>query len=118
MLTRQRLVHFAESKGAIIVSPNYRLLPEATGKDIVEDLSNFYGWMKTSLPKEVSKMSSGVEANLSNILVAGESAGKTSRRISWINPVLTIRRRRSCSAVRSSFPSNGILRYHLTVWND
>lgn len=50
-------------------------MPEASGKDILDDLTSFYGWLKSSLPAEVSKLSSGVEADLSQILVAGESAG-------------------------------------------
>lgn len=72
---KDRLIQFAETKGAIIVSPNYRLLPEATGKDILEDLTSFYAWVANSLPSEVSKISNSVEADLSQILVAGESAG-------------------------------------------
>ncbi|KAL1311779.1 hypothetical protein AAFC00_001863 [Neodothiora populina] len=69
------LVQLTESKSAIYVSPNYRLLPEATGKDIAEDMTAFYDWFKTSFADEVSKISPNVEADLTQTLVAGESAG-------------------------------------------
>lgn len=58
-----------------MVRPNYRLMPEATGKDILADLSDFYAWMQSSLTAEVSRISPDVEVDLSQVLVAGESAG-------------------------------------------
>lgn len=85
VLTICRLVQLAELKKAVIVSANYRLLPEATGKDIIEDLTDFYDWVQKSLPTKVSNMSNGSEVDLNNILVAGESAGKfeTNRCLAW-----------------------------------
>ncbi|KAL5585718.1 hypothetical protein FOVSG1_013410 [Fusarium oxysporum f. sp. vasinfectum] len=70
------LLQFAESQGAIVVSPDYRLLPEATGLDILEDVKDFWGWVKGSLPSQVSDISNGLSLDLNRIAVAGESAGE------------------------------------------
>ncbi|KAI5201084.1 hypothetical protein AUEXF2481DRAFT_38949 [Aureobasidium subglaciale EXF-2481] len=68
-------IQLAAQKNAILVSPNYRLLPEANGGEILDDIGDFWSWVKTSLPSEVAKMANGVEIDSNNILVAGESAG-------------------------------------------
>lgn len=57
--------------------PDYRLLPESSGLDILSDLHNFYTWLHghlasfvtTSFPQQAPK------PDLSNILITGESAG-------------------------------------------
>ncbi|GAB7346871.1 hypothetical protein MBLNU459_g1952t1 [Dothideomycetes sp. NU459] len=66
------LIQLAESKGAIIVSPDYRLLPEATGSEILEDISSFWTWVHSSLAEELIKIDPTNSVDLSNILVAGE----------------------------------------------
>jgi acetyl esterase/lipase len=68
-------IHLALQKKAILISPNYRLLPEANGREVLDDIADFWTWIKTSLPAEVAKMANGVEADTSNVVVAGESAG-------------------------------------------
>lgn len=68
-------IQLAAQKNAILVTPNYRLLPEANGREVLDDISDFWSWIKTSLPSEVAKMAKGVEVDTTNTLVAGESAG-------------------------------------------
>lgn len=60
--------------------PDYRLLPDAKGIDILEDLADFWKWVRTDLTTFVSTNSTNVgsEADLSKILVLGDSAGMTS----------------------------------------
>jgi acetyl esterase/lipase len=41
-LTLHRLIQLAKSNGAIVVSPDYRLIPEAKGVDILEDIKDFW----------------------------------------------------------------------------
>lgn len=54
---------------AIIVSPNYRLLPESTGLDIMKDPSDFWKWTKGSLQALVSSSTQGqAEVDLSKTL--------------------------------------------------
>ncbi|TIA30215.1 alpha/beta-hydrolase [Aureobasidium pullulans] len=68
-------IQLAAQNNAILVTPNYRLLPEANGREVLDDISDFWSWVKTSLPSELVKMASGVEVDTTNTLVAGESAG-------------------------------------------
>ncbi|KAK9851972.1 CAZyme family CE10 [Penicillium brevicompactum] len=42
-------LEYAISKSAIIVAPNYRLLPEASGKDMMEDMDDFWRWLRSPL---------------------------------------------------------------------
>lgn len=63
-------------QSAIIVSPDYRLLPESKGVDILEDLDDFWNWVQTDLPGVIAARSTGLEVDLERIVVTGDSAGK------------------------------------------
>ncbi|KAL5585693.1 hypothetical protein FOVSG1_013385 [Fusarium oxysporum f. sp. vasinfectum] len=69
------MLQYAESEGAIIVSPDYRLIPEATGTDVLTDVEDFWDWVRDSFPAKVSGISSGLSLDLSRLAVTGESAG-------------------------------------------
>jgi len=71
----QWLFDFARSHSAIIVVPDYRLIPESSGLDILEDMADFWSWTRNSLPGELEKVAPGVEIDLERIAVAGESSG-------------------------------------------
>jgi hypothetical protein len=60
---------------AIIVSPDYRMLPEANGLDIMKDLSDFWEWVHTGLKQELG---AGIEIDYEGILIEGGSAGRCS----------------------------------------
>jgi acetyl esterase/lipase len=62
---------------AIRVTGDYRLLPESTGTDVYEDVLDFWNWVREALPGILNDVRPGVEADLSKILVHGESAGGT-----------------------------------------
>ncbi|KAI5245410.1 alpha/beta-hydrolase [Aureobasidium subglaciale] len=70
-------IDLAALHNAIIVCPDYRLLPESSGLDILSDLHNFYIWLHTHLPSFLSTAfsSQAPKPDLSSILVTGESAG-------------------------------------------
>ncbi|KAH6990075.1 Alpha/Beta hydrolase protein [Ilyonectria destructans] len=61
---------------AIIISFDYRLLPESTGLDTLSDLQDSYLWlhssMQTNLQTDTSTM---IEVDLARILITGENAG-------------------------------------------
>ncbi|KAK9366126.1 Alpha/Beta hydrolase protein [Lipomyces kononenkoae] len=63
---------------AIIVSPNYRLIPGATGLQIFDDIEDFWKWLHspalTGLLSNQSSLSNTLELDLGRI-TAGESAG-------------------------------------------
>ncbi|KAG9823178.1 alpha/beta-hydrolase, partial [Aureobasidium melanogenum] len=71
------IIELAAHHSAIIVAPDYRLLPESSGLDILSDLHHFYSWLHshfgsfvtTSFPEQTST------PDLSSILITGESAG-------------------------------------------
>ena len=48
---------------------------KANGREVLDDIADFWSWIKTSLPKAVAEMATGVVADTNNVLVAGESAG-------------------------------------------
>ncbi|KAF2648428.1 alpha/beta-hydrolase [Lophiostoma macrostomum CBS 122681] len=69
------LVPFLHRNHAIAVLPNYRLAPEHTGDDILEDLDDFWAWFRSSLPAYVASKKPSVELDISRVLVHGDSAG-------------------------------------------
>lgn len=76
-----RLIDFSEAQEAIVVTPDYRLIPEANGLEQLDDVQDLWKWVHQSLPTEISKISSKLSVNLDRIAVAGESAGKRSFRL-------------------------------------
>ncbi|KAM0552674.1 hypothetical protein ACHAPJ_007771 [Fusarium lateritium] len=71
------VLDFAEEHNAVIISPNYRLLPEVKGRDIIQDMANFWAWVHSGGPEGhlASVGQSRVKLNLSQTLLVGESAG-------------------------------------------
>ncbi|KAF2478202.1 alpha/beta-hydrolase [Lindgomyces ingoldianus] len=68
-------VPFIHRNCAITIMPNYRLLPEHSGKDILEDLSDFWTWFQTSFPTYLSSKDPTISPDFNHLLVTGESAG-------------------------------------------
>lgn len=53
-------------------------MPESNGLDILEDLSDFWTWIRGGeMQKEIERFSKGVEADLEKVVAYGESAGGT-----------------------------------------
>ncbi|KAF5650027.1 hypothetical protein F52700_466 [Fusarium sp. NRRL 52700] len=71
------VLDFAEDQDAVIISPNYRLLPEVKGRDIIHDMGNFWDWVHTGGPSRhlAAVGQHKLQLNLSRTLVVGESAG-------------------------------------------
>ena len=65
----------AQKHGAVIVSPNYRLMPEATSREIFEDMEDFWAWLHSTTTADFLAQQHNVQLDLSRVLVAGESAG-------------------------------------------
>src|SRR6478735_10561418 len=72
------VLDFAEEQDAVIISPNYRLLPEVKGRDIIHDMGNFWNWVHSGGPsRHLAAMGQHkLQLNLIRTLVVGESAGK------------------------------------------
>ncbi|KAK8110193.1 uncharacterized protein PG998_006650 [Apiospora kogelbergensis] len=71
------LLELAHSQGAMIIAPDYRLLPEATGADMVDDMHEFWTWMLDELPLIAAQESWRLRPDPARIICAGHSAGGT-----------------------------------------
>lgn len=61
---------------AIVVSPNYRLVPEHSGAEILEDLADFWTWLlHGGLTSYLAAQNIDVECDFDHILASGDSAG-------------------------------------------
>jgi Esterase/lipase len=70
------LSDLALAHNAIIISPNYRLMPEGTSAQVYEDIEDFWSWLhSSSLADLLASHSTPTEIDLNRILTAGESAG-------------------------------------------
>ena len=66
---------WAARNNAVVLSPDYRLLPQASAKDIVDDVYSLWNWVQSSLNSTLAQLPSGHHVDLSRILVEGVSAG-------------------------------------------
>jgi acetyl esterase/lipase len=69
------LLELAVAKKAIMVSSNYRLLPESSGLDIMEELDDLWNWMNSGLKGTLSSFCSLLSVDLDRIMTEGDSAG-------------------------------------------
>ncbi|KAL5392668.1 hypothetical protein DPSP01_000371 [Paraphaeosphaeria sporulosa] len=73
------LIPLVHNSNAIVVSPNYRLLPEHNGDDIQEDLADFWTWFKDGgVTKYLSSRAgpyAAIQLDYTRILAGGDSAG-------------------------------------------
>ncbi|KAF4996139.1 hypothetical protein FDECE_12563 [Fusarium decemcellulare] len=66
----------AREHSAIIISPDYRLLPSANGvQDLLEDVEDCWQWTKAKLPEILKTKAPGHSLDFSQVLLAGGSAG-------------------------------------------
>lgn len=73
------LFDYAILHSAIILAPNYRLLPEAKGLDILSDVNDFFDWVHSDLQTSISKSITDVEVDTKRIFIDGDRAGKYLR---------------------------------------
>lgn len=70
------LSDLALAHNAIIISPNYRLMPEGTSAQIYSDVEDFWTWLHSpALAGLLASHSTPTELDLDRILTAGGSAG-------------------------------------------
>lgn len=61
---------------AVVISPNYRVMPEALSKDIYEDVEDLWTWVhSTTLTNLLAAHSTPAELDLDRIFTFGGSAG-------------------------------------------
>lgn len=76
------MLQLAEREGAVIVSPNYRLLPEASVGDVLADVEDVWRWVRGEgeeeggLARFVEHETKGrVTVDTRRVMTAGDSAG-------------------------------------------
>lgn len=90
-LTPPRILEYALENNAILVSCDYRLIPESNGIEILEDIESVWSWVQSSLNEAIGKMTTGKSrADLGRVLLAGESAGELILFIEARNTMLTM----------------------------
>lgn len=73
------VLEYAIQNEAVILSPNYRLLPEANAAELIQDVYDFWDWVMHGRADDLLRQEnmSHLEIDLSKVLVLGESAGKS-----------------------------------------
>ncbi|MCJ1432527.1 hypothetical protein MMC27_001884 [Xylographa pallens] len=71
------ILEFVSVQSAIVVSADYRLLPEGSGKDILEDIADLWNWVYSDLQTYLDTLShdSALDVDFEHILVIGDSSG-------------------------------------------
>lgn len=89
---RPWLLDFCAREGAILVSPDYQLIPESTGYDMLEDTRDFWKWVVSDLQKEIYQIDGALDIDLDRVAVTGESAGGYLAVQSFCHPQLRVPR--------------------------
>ncbi|KAF5669579.1 alpha beta-hydrolase [Fusarium circinatum] len=98
-LTPPRILEYALEHNSILVSCDYRLLPESGGLEILEDIEDAWSWVQNSLDEAIGTMTNGKShVDLSRVLLAGESAG------GYLAIQLALRHPTTFRAVIASYP--------------
>ncbi|KAI3327058.1 putative polyketide synthase [Xylariaceae sp. AK1471] len=70
----QWLLDLALDNEAIIVTPDYRLMPESNGTEILSDVTHFWRWLQKELPLYMEQQNLP-RPDIGDILCCGESSG-------------------------------------------
>ncbi|KAF4343940.1 alpha beta-hydrolase [Fusarium beomiforme] len=98
-LTPPRILQYALQSNSVLVSCDYRLLPESNGRELLEDIDDVWSWVQNSLNEALGTMTNGKSsADLKTVLLTGESAG------GYLALQLALRRPTAFRAVIASYP--------------
>ncbi|ORY08065.1 Alpha/Beta hydrolase protein [Clohesyomyces aquaticus] len=87
---QQHLVDLAVEAGAVTFIPNYRLMPEANGEQLLSDVKSFWDWYLDGSAQAAVQGQATFDIEL--LLVSGESAGGFLAVYSWfiLKPTLKV----------------------------
>lgn len=68
-------LELALEHGAVVLTPDYRLRPEHEMTDGIDDVRSFWKWVEHEAQQVLQQSIPGLELDMSNLLVGGESAG-------------------------------------------
>lgn len=69
----QRLLDICLANSAIFIAPDYRLLPEATAAEVLDDVEDFWRWLHNTLPTLTGTWNAFPD--LTRLACTGQSAG-------------------------------------------
>lgn len=98
----------AQRHSAIIVSPNYRLLPESSVTDILADIEDFWTWIHSSLQAFLASQATGVRVDTGRIITSGDSAG------GYLSLQLGLSHADAIRAVTAAYPMIDVKSRHFT----
>lgn len=70
-----RFLEFAQEHNALVISPDHRLVPEANGTDVLEDIETFSNWIHDELPSIAERESWHASPDLDRVAAIGASSG-------------------------------------------
>ncbi|KAM6508290.1 hypothetical protein FALCPG4_018164 [Fusarium falciforme] len=100
-------LELASRHDAVIVTCDHRLAPEASIRDIIEDIDDFFRWIHVDLPSFISDKTN-VSVDTNRIMMAGDSAGGYLSLLVGLNHSSEIR------AVTASYPLVDLKSPHFT----
>ncbi|KAL6885686.1 Alpha/Beta hydrolase protein [Trichoderma evansii] len=68
------MLQLIERHSAITVSPNYRLIPEATVQDVLDDVEDAWKWIHEDLASCIF-LETGIHVDVNRIMTRGDSVG-------------------------------------------
>lgn len=102
----------ARRHSAIIVSPNYRLLPESSVADALADIEDFWTWIHSSLADFLAQQTTGqagiLRVDTGRIITSGDSAG------GYLSLMLGISHADGIRAVTAAYPMVDVKSRHFT----
>jgi acetyl esterase/lipase len=69
------LIQLAQSQGAMIVAPDFRLMPEASPSDVMDDVASFWMWYSRRFPGISAAEAWDTRPDLGRTICAGQSSG-------------------------------------------
>ena len=80
-------VEYLASNGFVVVSPNYRLAPQATAKETFADCEEAYDWAISKLP-EIMQSKHEIQLDTKKVVTMGHSSGGTlAMHIAAVRPI-------------------------------
>ncbi|KAK8251128.1 Alpha/Beta hydrolase protein [Phyllosticta capitalensis] len=110
------MLQLAEREGAVIVSPNYRLLPEASVGDVLADVEDVWRWVRGEgeeeggLARFVEHETKGrVTVDTRRVMTAGDSAG------GYLSVMLALRHPDEIRSATAAYPMLDIRSAHFST---
>jgi acetyl esterase/lipase len=69
------IIQLAQSRDAMIISPDFRLMPEASPSDVLDDVARFWTWYTQTLPQIAASEAWDAPPDVKRTICVGQSSG-------------------------------------------